>query len=129
MGKLRDIINARSKGEKVDYKLNVEELTTPSPVQVEADEQAKKNPLYYNRTWLSKVALHRGYAVNPDDRKVDGILGALNRRNGYCPCGGTGEQFKCPCANMRTLGICKCGLYLNIPDRKIGGGSSSGRID
>ena len=42
MGKLRDIINARSKGEKVDYKLNVEELTTPSPVQTEADEQAKK---------------------------------------------------------------------------------------
>lgn len=129
MGKLRDIINARSKGENVDYKLNVEELVAPSPVQAEADDQAKKNPLYYNRTWLSKVALHRGYAVNTDDRKVDGILGALNRRNGYCPCGGNGEQFKCPCVNMRTHGICKCGLFLNIPDRKIGGGSSSGRIE
>ena len=126
---LRDIINARSKGEKIEYKLNVEEMVRPSPVQVESDEQAKKSVSYYNRSWLGKVALHRGYAVNPADNKVDGILGALNRKNGFCPCGGTGDQFKCPCVNMRTLGICKCGLFLNVPDREIGGGTSSGRID
>lgn len=128
MGKLRDIINARSKGENVQYKLNVEEMVKPSPVQIEESERTKDKP-YYNRTWLSRVALQKGYAINPDDKKVDGILGALNRRNGYCPCGGTGEQFKCPCANMRNLGICKCGIYLSIPDRKIGGGTSSGRIE
>lgn len=129
MGKLRDIINARIKGEKADYKLNVEELTTPSPVEVEAKEEMSKNPFYYNRKWLNKVAIHRGYAINTDDAKVDGILGALNRKNGYCPCGGNGEQFKCPCTNMRTYGICKCGLFLNIPDRKIGGCTSTGRIE
>ena len=64
MGKLRDIINARSKGEKVDYKLNVEELITPSPVQAETDEQVKKDPLYYNRTWLSKVVDRKSTRLN-----------------------------------------------------------------
>ena len=57
---LRDIINARSKGEKIEYKLNVEEMVRPSPIQVESDEQAKKSVSYYNRSWLGKVALHRG---------------------------------------------------------------------
>lgn len=126
MGKLRDIINSRANGKDVEYRLNVEEVVLPSPVQTEQNE---KNSVYYNATWLSKVALHRGYAINPNNAKVEGILGALNRKGGHCPCGGNGEQFMCPCVNMRTLGICKCGLFMNIPDRQIKGATSSGRIE
>ena len=124
-----DIINKRVKGDQVNYNLHVEEVVKPSPVQLEADEQAQINPNYYNRSWLGKVALHRGYAINPDDNKVDGILKALNRKSGHCPCGGNGAQFKCPCQNMRTYGICKCGLFMNIPDRKITGSTTGGRIE
>lgn len=129
MGKLRDIINARAKGKEVEYKLNVEETLLPSPLQVEAEEQVAKNKFYYNDNWLSKVALHRGYAVNPDGGKVSKILAALNRRGGYCPCGGTGEQFKCPCEIMRNHGICKCGLFQNVPDRKVTGSTTGARIE
>lgn len=131
MGKLGDIIRGKINKENVQYSLNVEEMVMPSPVQAEIDDTSKATTAYYNRTWLSKVALQRRYAINPDDKRVDGILAALNRKNGFCPCGGTGAQFKCPCQIMREHGICKCGLYLNIPDREIrgGSGSSGGRIE
>lgn len=132
MGKLGDIIRGKiSKPEDVRYNFDVREAIAPSPVQTEITDQTKATTAYFNRTWLSKVALQRGYAINPDEKRVDGILAALNRKNGFCPCGGTGAQFKCPCQIMREHGICKCGLYLNIPDREIrgGAGSSSGRIE
>lgn len=131
MGKLGDIIRGKVKKEEVIESLTINERLAPSPVQVEMDDKAKASPTtaYYNRTWLSRVALQRGYAINPDEKRVDGILAALNRKGGFCPCGGTGSQFKCPCKIMRENGICKCGLYLNIPDRVIGGSSSGGHID
>lgn len=135
MGKLADIIRGKigdiTGKDDVQYNLQVNEMTMPSPVQTEIDGEAKATTAYFNRSWLGKVALQRGYVVNPDDKKVDGILATLNRKNGFCPCGGTGAQFKCPCQIMREYGICKCGLYLNVPDREVcgGNGASSGRID
>lgn len=126
MGQLRDIIDARTKGDNVNYNLIVDKTPRESPVAEEIKEQAKT--AYYNRGWVSKVALMRGYAINQDDRKVDGILAALNRRDGHCPCGGNGPQFKCPCAIMREHGICKCGLFENVPDRQFSG-STGGRIE
>lgn len=130
MGRLGDIIRGKIGGkDEVINSVTINERLAPSPVQMEMDDRAKVATAYYNRTWLSRVALQRGYAINPDDKVVDGILAALNRKNGFCPCGGTGSQFKCPCQIMREHGICKCGLYLNIPDRQIGGGRSGGHID
>lgn len=71
-------------------------------------------PIMYNRAWLRKMSNATGFIVSADDKKVDGILRALNRRGGYCPCGGNGQQFLCPCVIMREQGICKCGLYENV---------------
>ena len=82
----------------------------------------------YNRTWVSRIALHNGYEISDDNKKVDGILSALNRKNGQCPCGGNGAQFKCPCVIMRNMGICKCGLFKTIEDRKVTSASSSAKI-
>lgn len=126
MGKLRDIIEAKAAGQ--DYNINIERGATPSPVQQEIEEQQKPGIAYYNRSWVAKVALLRGYAVSQDDKKVDGILAALNRKDGHCPCGGTGPQFKCPCKIMQEHGICKCGLFENIPDRQFHG-RTTGRIE
>lgn len=70
----------------------------------------------YNRIWLNDIAEQTGYAINEEGGKVDGILKALNRRDGHCPCGGNGDQFLCPCHIMREHGICKCGLFRNAVD-------------
>lgn len=112
MSKLGDILKGRNKQEEV------------------AKEQPKQEVKLqkYNRTWASRVALHQGFELSDNDKKVDGILAALNRKDGQCPCGGNGAQFKCPCVIMRTKGICKCGLYKTIEDRKVTSTSSSAKI-
>lgn len=113
MGKLWDMLH-RKKEEKVE---------TPTEQQNEEVKLQK-----YSRGWLGRVSLHQGFEVSNDDKKVDGILNALNRRDGQCPCGGNGAQFKCPCIIMRTKGICKCGLFKTIEDRKVTSTSSSAKI-
>ena len=81
----------------------------------------------YNKVWLNKVSNQMGYIISSDEKKVNGILEALNRKDGHCPCGGNGPQFLCPCIIMREHGICKCGLYENI--RQVNpSGNSSGRV-
>lgn len=111
MSKLGDILKGRNK----------QETPTEEPKQ---EVKLQK----YTRTWASRVALHQGFELSNDDRKVDGILAALNRRDGQCPCGGNGAQFKCPCIIMRTKGICKCGLYKTIEDRKVTSASSTAKV-
>lgn len=113
MSKLGDILNKRKTS------------TTNAPAEgTQVNELTSK----YNRTWASRVALHQGFVLSNDDKKVDGILAALNRKDGQCPCGGNGAQFKCPCVIMRTKGICKCGLFQTIEDRKVTSSSSSAKI-
>lgn len=114
MSKLFDVINRRKKSDAV--------------VQDTQHEEEKINLSKYNRTWANRVALHKGFVLSDDDKRVDGILAALNRRNGQCPCGGNGAQFKCPCVIMRTKGICKCGLYKTVEDRKVTSVSSTAKI-
>lgn len=97
--------------------------TVQTSVQKEDDQQIK----VYNKAWLNKVSNRFGYIVSSDEKKVNGILEALNRKDGHCPCGGNGVQFICPCVNMREYGICKCGLYENVRPLDPTGGSS-GRI-
>lgn len=108
MSKLRDLLSKR----KTD--------NMPEPTPVEEPKVDK-----YTRTWAGRVTLHQGFVLSDNDKKVDGILAALNRRDGQCPCGGTGAQFKCPCVIMRTKGICKCGLFQTIEDRKVSASSSA----
>lgn len=95
---------------------------------VQEPQEEKINLQKYNRTWVSRVALHQGFEVSDNNKKVEGILAALNRRDGQCPCGGNGAQFRCPCIIMRSKGICKCGLFKTIEDRKVTSTSSSAKI-
>ena len=111
MGRLGDILKGRDK----------KEIAKDQPKQ---EVGTNKD----TRAWATRVAIHQGYELSDDDKKVDGILGALNRKDGQCPCGGTGSQFKCPCVIMRTKGICKCGLYKTIEDRKVTSTSSTAKI-
>ena len=86
------------------------EAPKSEPVAKQEDKQVK----IYNKVWLNKVSNQMGYIISNNEKRVEGILEALNRKNGHCPCGGNGPQFLCPCINMREHGICKCGLYENI---------------
>ena len=115
MSKLGDFLKNKKTGEKsVQTQTKVEETKT-DVVKL------------YNKIWLNKVSNQMGYIISSDERKVNGILEALNRKNGHCPCGGNGTQFLCPCVNMREYGICKCGLYENV--RQVSPtGSSEARI-
>lgn len=108
----------------------LKEILNKKKIQDTVQEQPKQEVKLqkYNRSWASRVALHQGFELSSDDKRVDGILAALNRKDGQCPCGGNGAQFKCPCIIMRTKGICKCGLYKTVEDRKITSTSSSAKI-
>lgn len=116
MGKLSEAINKKITGSASN------ELKVPTPTPINKDTEQQKPT--YDRTWLSRVALFRGFAINSDNGRVDGILRALCRTDGHCPCGGNGNQYKCPCINMRDNGMCKCGLFENIPERTVSSNSS-----
>jgi ferredoxin-thioredoxin reductase catalytic subunit len=121
MGRLQEMINKMSGS-------GSNELKIPTPTPIGDGKNTEQQKPLYDRTWLSRVVLSRGFTISVDDGKVDGILKALCRTSGHCPCGGNGDQYKCPCVNMREGGMCKCGLFNNIPERKISG-SSSGAIN
>lgn len=106
-----------------DFLKGKKEAPAPVVQEKEEDNQIKR----YNRVWLNKISTQLGYIISNNDKKVDGILEALNRKGGHCPCGGNGDQFLCPCVIMREKGICKCGLYENIKPVEPSG-SSSGRV-
>lgn len=71
----------------------------------------------YNIAWVRRVCDVHSFVPNPNDKVVLGILSALNRNGGYCPCGGEigNDDYKCPCINMRQDGECKCTLFIEIP--------------
>ena len=115
MGRLSDALKRKKYSEKVQEQ-----------EQVQQEQKAVQQK--YNRAWAGRMAIYHGFEISNNDQKVDGIIGALNRRDGQCPCGGTGAQFKCPCIIMRTKGICKCGLFKTIEDRKVGSTQSTAKI-
>ena len=100
---------------------DIDTFNNPEIQEVSPDTGIKR----YNRIWLRKMSNATGFIISDDDKKVDGILDALNRKDGHCPCGGNGPQFLCPCVIMREQGICKCGLYENVTPIKPSGGSSA----
>ena len=56
-----------------------------------------------------------GWKINPDDRVVNGIIKALYRTDGHCPChnkySGTDDDI-CPCKAYREEDCCCCTLYV-----------------
>ena len=105
MSKLSDIVKRKKKS--VDA----------MPVKQEEHINLSK----YTPMWAIKTAKNFGFELTDDTGKIDKILAALEKRKGQCPCGGNGAQFTCPCERMRRDGICKCGLYKNIPQRRVAG--------
>lgn len=105
MSKLSDIVKKKKKS--VDA----------MPVKQEEHINLSK----YTPIWAIKTAKNFGFELTEDAGKIDKILVALEKRKGQCPCGGNGAQFTCPCERMRRDGICKCGLYKNIPQRRVAG--------
>lgn len=85
----------------------------------EVIEETKQ--LRFTRNWLDKQAINHNLVPSDDKEKVDKILLALERKNGQCPCGGNGLQYKCPCEKIRIHGICTCGLFKSVPPRKMSG--------
>lgn len=86
--------------------------------QVQQEEPIITATGKYTRTFAMRVAMHNGYELNDDD-KVNEALNILTRSNS--------SKISCPCTTMRTQGICKCGLFKNIEERKIKS-STSARI-
>ena len=49
---------------------------------------------------------------------ADGIIGAVNRNNGFCPCGNKAhtKENECPCDNhlndVKEHGQCECNLFV-----------------
>lgn len=90
--------------------------------QIVQNTDGEVTQIKYNRTWLSRVALYQGYVPN---NNIDDILKTINRNNGYCPSvSNNSSDYKCPCRPMREDGECKCGLFKELPKRKIGGNTS-----
>lgn len=109
MGRLAELLKGRGESPKKNINTNDKEI------------EIKK----YNPSWLMKVSNATGFIINSDRTKAQKILDALNRRDGHCPCGGNGNQFLCPCINMREKGICKCGLFENMTPVQPNGSSSA----
>lgn len=115
MGILKGIIEKKAK-EIIDRKVE--------------ENQAEDNIEFvkYNRVWLENMASKTGFAISDNEKRVENILKALNKRDGHCPCGGMTEEFVCPCRMMREHGNCKCGLYQNVVDVEPKDTSTSGKI-
>lgn len=73
----------------------------------------------YNDYWMNKQVINHNLVPSDDKGKVAKILVALEKKNGQCPCGGNGVQYKCPCVKIREQGICTCGLFKSLPPRQI----------
>ena len=53
-----------------------------------------------------------GWILNPNEKIVNGIIKAINRNDGNCPCDNDSEEKQCACSNYRLKGKCCCKLYI-----------------
>jgi len=59
--------------------------------------------------------------LNPDKKLVEGIMKALCKNGGYCPCfqgDVPKEDTFCPCKSFREEKKCHCNLYINVDKRE-----------
>jgi Ferredoxin-thioredoxin reductase, catalytic subunit len=53
--------------------------------------------------------------MNPNTELVDRIYFRIKNRNGHCPCTTyENEDTICPCKEVRVVGKCHCGLYIDL---------------
>lgn len=55
-----------------------------------------------------------GWALNPNDKVVNGVLKMIENNNGECPCHNESEDKHCPCSDYREKDKCHCNLYVKI---------------
>ena len=66
----------------------------------------------------NKIAELYDMKVNPDKERVDIVLDKIAKIKdmtgvGYCPCYPKhNKDTICPCKYMRTIKVCRCGLYI-----------------
>lgn len=73
-------------------------------------EEIAKHPEFLEA--YVRVNCKEGWKVNP---KSKGIIKALIRCEGECPCDNSGETLAdrmCPCKNYRENDYCCCSLYI-----------------
>lgn len=63
---------------------------------------------------MVQILRKEGWALNPNDKKVNSILKLVECNNGECPCANNSEDKHCPCSDYREHDKCHCELYLRI---------------
>ena len=61
-----------------------------------------------------KILVKPGFQLNPNEKIVKGIIKAIERNDGNCPCVHTEpcEDLTCPCSDYREKDKCCCQLYI-----------------
>ena len=61
-----------------------------------------------------RLLVKPGFKLNPDEKRVKGIIKAIERNNGECPCVHEEpcDDPVCPCSDYRLKDKCCCQLYI-----------------
>ena len=61
-----------------------------------------------------EILIKEGWQLNPNEKTVRGIIKAIERNEGYCPCvhDNDDEDLHCPCGSYRLHDKCCCKLYI-----------------
>lgn len=67
----------------------------------------------------TKILIKKGWKLNPNEKVVKGIIKAVERNEGKCPCVHNSEEYEgksliCPCSDYIKKDICCCNLYVKI---------------
>ena len=63
---------------------------------------------------MIQICRKEGWALNPNDKTVNGILRMVEKNDGECPCFNESEDKHCPCSDYREKDMCHCGLYVKV---------------
>ena len=67
---------------------------------------------------MIRIYRQKGFILNQDDKVVNGVLKALDKNKGLCPCYHDEEEplpekdLQCPCKEYRENKHCRCNLYV-----------------
>lgn len=68
---------------------------------------------------IDEIADRYDMLINNNDCVKENVLQKLKKTGGYCPCFPQHtEDTICPCKYMRTLHVCRCGLYIPKKENK-----------
>ena len=62
----------------------------------------------------TKILVKKGWKLNPNEKVVKGIIKAVERNDGKCPCvhPDNDGDLTCPCESYRLRDKCCCQLYV-----------------